>query len=362
MSANTLYWDKIKARHQQLSQELTDVAQLDRIKRQNLQREFAHLSELLTKYESFHLIATQLRDVEAQGGSQSDPELALLFADERAALQARYEHASQELDLLIAPRDEHDERSVFVEIRAGAGGQEAALFVSNLLKMYTNYALSKGWRVSIDSESHTDLGGYREIVLFIAGKGVFGHLKYESGVHRVQRVPTTEASGRVHTSTATVAVLPEAQDVDITINPSDLRIDVYRASGAGGQHVNTTDSAVRITHIPTGVVVACQDERSQHKNKAKAMKMLQSRLLATQIEKQQAEMSQMRKEQVGTGMRAEKVRTYNFPQNRITDHQVDLTLQKLDMVMEGPALDEIIVALRAKAHEERRARFLSQFH
>jgi len=360
--AKIAYWDSIKQKYAELSRALTDAPSLDRAKRQVMQREFSHLTQLVTKQEQLELLHTQIAEITQQVSAQTDPDLAHLFKEEQIALEQRYAREQQELEQLIAPPDEHDERSVFVEIRAGAGGQEAALFVSDLLKMYTNYALYKGWRVSIDSESHTDLGGFREIVLFIQGKGVFGHLKHESGVHRVQRVPATEGSGRVHTSTATVAVLPEAQDVDVTINPSDLRIDVYRASGAGGQHVNTTDSAVRITHIPTGVAVACQEERSQHKNKAKAMKMLQSRLLATQIEKQQAQMSQMRKEQVGTGMRAEKVRTYNFPQNRITDHQVDITLQKLDMVMEGAALDEIIQALRVQAHEQRRMQFLAQFN
>jgi peptide chain release factor 1 len=249
-----------------------------------------------------------------------------------------------------------DDRSVYLEIRAGAGGQEAALFAGDLQRMYTNYALKKGWRVEVDSLSTTDLGGMREVVLHIEGRGVFGHLRFESGVHRVQRVPQTETQGRVHTSTATVAVLPEAEEVDVTINPADLRIDTFRAGGAGGQHVNKTDSAIRITHVPTGTVVSCQEDRSQHKNRAKAMKMLQSRLLAVQMEKQQLEMSQQRKEQVGTGDRAEKVRTYNFPQNRVTDHQVDVTLKKLDMVMEG-ALDEIVDALRKKARESRRSLF-----
>jgi len=219
--------------------------------------------------------------------------------------------------------------------------------------MYTLYAQKNNWRVTVESFSTTDLGGYREIILHVQGKGVYGHLKYESGVHRVQRVPSTETQGRIHTSTVTVAVLPEAEEVDIQINPADLRIDVYRSSGAGGQHVNTTDSAVRVTHIPTGVAVACQEERSQHKNKAKAMKLLQSRLLAAQVEKSEAEMRKQRKEQVGTGERAEKVRTYNFPQNRVTDHQVDVTLKKLDMVMEGE-MDDIIEALMQKEREERK--------
>ena len=219
--------------------------------------------------------------------------------------------------------------------------------------MYTNYALSKKWHVEVADCSTTDLGGIREAVLHIEGKGVYGHLRYESGVHRVQRVPKTETAGRVHTSTATVAVLPEAKEVDVVINPADLRVDTYRASGAGGQHVNKTDSAIRITHIPTGIVVACQEDRSQHKNRAKALKMLQARILAVQREKQELEQSQKRKEMVGGAMRAEKVRTYNFPQNRISDHQVDLTLKNLDVVIEG-ALDDIIEALMKKGREDRK--------
>lgn len=353
------YWDRIRLKHEQLGQELV-AAHMDRLKRQQLQREYTHLGTLLKKQAELEAVEGQLVEITAQTASEPDPELAALFEQEAIDLASQRIRLQKELDDLIAPFDEIDERSVFVEIRAGAGGQEAALFVSNLLKMYTNYALKKGWRVSVDSESLTDLGGYREVILFIQGKGVFGHLKYESGVHRVQRVPSTEGSGRVHTSTATIAVLPEAQEVDVHIDPSDLRIDVFRASGAGGQHVNTTDSAVRITHMPTGVVVSCQDERSQHKNKAKAMKMLQSRLLAAQLEKQHAEMSLMRKEQVGTGMRAEKVRTYNFPQNRVTDHQVDLTLSKLDMVIEGD-LDDLVDALRAKEETQKKELFLAQF-
>ena len=226
------------------------------------------------------------------------------------------------------------------------------MFAGDLQRMYTNYAERTGWKVFVEEASPTDLGGFKDIVLFIKGKGVYGHLKRESGVHRVQRVPATETAGRIHTSTATVAVLPEAEDIDVTINPADLRIDTFRSGGAGGQHVNKTESAIRITHIPTGIVVSCQEDRSQHKNKAKALKMLQSRILAAQMEQQEQERSKQRKEQVGTGERAEKVRTYNFPQNRVTDHQVDLTLKHLDTVMEGN-LDEIIQALRDKELQER---------
>jgi peptide chain release factor 1 len=253
------------------------------------------------------------------------------------------------------PPDERDSRDVYLEIRAGAGGQEAALFAADLMRMYKLYAEKKHWRFTVEDLSTTDLGGIREVVLHIKGARVYAHLKYESGVHRVQRVPATETQGRVHTSTATVAVLPEAKEVEVNISPADLRVDVFRASGAGGQHVNTTDSAVRITHVPTGVVVSCQDERSQHKNKAKAMKILQSRILAVQIEEQDAKMSAERKQQVGTGMRAEKVRTYNFPQNRVTDHQADVTLKNLDMFMEGN-MDGIIDALVDMDREKRRQR------
>jgi len=345
-------WSSIQARHDELSQKLVDPA-IEITQRLSFQKELARLAYALDKKKEVDDLNAEISDLESQQESADDTEMKELFEQEISIVQAQLVIANQQLDDLMFPPDEHDDRSVYLEIRAGAGGQEAALFVADLLKMYTNYAQSKGWRVAIDSSSTTDLGGFKEVVLYIKGKDVFGHLKYESGVHRVQRVPTTETQGRVHTSTATIAVLPEAKEVDVSINPADLRIDVYRASGAGGQHVNTTDSAVRITHIPTGVVVTCQDERSQHKNKAKAMKMLQSRILLAQMEKHQAEQSKKRKAQVGTGMRAEKVRTYNFPQNRITDHQANLTLKKLDIVMQG-VLSEIIDALRQQEREERK--------
>lgn len=349
----------IIARHNALTEQLTD-ATIDHTTRPALQRELRHLSYLIDTYRAVESIQQELDETTQARESESDAEMQALYDTEAERLRAQHAQALRELEECMVPPSEHDDRSVFLEIRAGAGGQEAALFAGDLLKMYTNYALSKGWRAEIESSSATDLGGYREVVLYIKGKNVYGSLKRESGVHRVQRVPSTETSGRVHTSTATIAVLPEAKEVDVSINPADLRIDVYRASGAGGQHVNTTDSAVRITHEPTGVVVSCQDERSQHKNKAKAMKMLQSRLLMAHMEKEQQKASQQRKELVGTGMRAEKVRTYNFPQNRVTDHQVNLTLKKLDMVMEGD-LQEIIDALAHDEQAVRRATFLSQF-
>lgn len=352
-------WDAIKNRYQAIEQQLIDPA-LEQSKRHTLQKEHAHLSTLLAKHRRIEELEQQLAQTKQQAASNSDKEMAELYEYELADLKDKLEREQRELEFMVVPPSEHETRSVYLEIRAGTGGQEAALFAGDLLRMYSNYALKKGWKATVESASPTDLGGYREVVLHIDGKGAYGHLKYESGVHRVQRVPATETAGRVHTSTATIAVLPEAEEVDVTINPADLRIDVYRSSGAGGQHVNTTDSAVRITHIPTGVVVSCQDERSQHKNKAKAMKILQSRLLAAKVEAYEAEMSRKRKEQVGAAMRSEKVRTYNFPQNRVTDHQADVTLKKLDYVMEGD-LDEIIQALRDHELEDRKKAFLAKF-
>jgi len=347
-------WDVLRKRHKQLSDSLANN-QLDRAEREKLQKEYAQLDSLLLKHTEIHDIQAVLDDARKQVQQETDSEMAQLFEQEVHDLEQALSKLQKELDDLLYPPYEHDNRSVFLEIRSGAGGQEAALFVADLLKMYSNYAAKMGWRATVEDSSATDLGGFREVVLYIQGKGVYGHLKHESGVHRVQRVPETETSGRVHTSTATVAVLPEAKEVDILINPSDLRVDVFRASGAGGQHVNTTDSAVRITHEPTGVVVSCQDERSQHKNKAKALKILKSRILAHEVEKQQQHERSQRKQQVGAGMRAEKVRTYNFPQNRVTDHQVNVTLKKLDMVMEGD-IDVIIQALQEKDRQERRDR------
>lgn len=345
-------WDSLQKRYDELSLLLSNP-ELESNKRHLYQKEFSNLSQILSKHREITEFEQKIAESQKEASETTDAELAQMFADEVLEFQQKLKISQQLLDDILYPADERNDRNVYLEIRAGAGGQEAALFVADLQKMYTLYAQKMHWRVSVESLSTTDLGGYREIVLHIQGKGVYGHLRYESGVHRVQRVPATETQGRIHTSTVTVAVLPEADEVDVTINPADLRIDVYRASGAGGQHVNTTDSAVRVTHIPTGVAVACQEERSQHKNKAKAMKLLQSRLLAAQMEKTEAEMRKQRKEQVGTGERAEKVRTYNFPQNRVTDHQVDVTLKKLDMVMEG-ALDEIIDALMEKEREIRK--------
>jgi peptide chain release factor 1 len=347
-----LSWQDIKKRYEELSNQLLSPS-LDYAKRQETQKEHSRLSNLLEKHNAIQALKSTIDSAKKESASTRDAEMKMLFEEEMTSLQEQLKKEQQALENILYPPDPLDNRSAFIEIRAGTGGQEAALFAADLMKMYTNYAISKGWHVSVADLSETDLGGIREVTLHIQGESVFGHLKYEAGVHRVQRVPKTETQGRVHTSTATVAVLPEAEEIEFNINPSDLRVDTFRAGGAGGQHVNKTESAVRITHIPTGIAVACQEERSQHKNRAKAMKMLQSRLLMARREKQEMEESQKRKEMVGAGMRAEKVRTYNFPQNRVTDHQVDVTLKKLDRVIEGD-LDDIIQPLMAKGQEERR--------
>ena len=352
MNLAQIPWGELRTRHDAMLQQLMSPS-LEVAERSKLQKESTRLGRLLTAHDALAALEKEQGELQKQLQEGSDEEMKALIAEELGSIQNSFKKAQQNLEDLLFPPSEIDDRSVFLEIRAGAGGQEAALFAGDLARMYMMYAQKKGWHASVGSASDTDLGGYREVILSIEGKQVYGHLKKESGVHRVQRVPKTETQGRVHTSTVTVAVLPEFDEEVIHINPADLRIDTFRAGGAGGQHVNKTESAVRITHIPTGVVAACQDERSQHKNKAKALKMLQARLFAAQQEKQAAELSQKRKEQVGTGERAEKVRTYNYPQNRITDHQVDVTLKKLDMVMEGD-LDEIIDALMIKERDDRR--------
>ena len=281
----------------------------------------------------------------------SDPDIKAMAQEEIAAAEAELPQLEQRLKVLLLPKDPLDEKNTILEIRAGTGGEEASLFAADLFRMYTRYAEVKGWKVEVMSESPSDSGGYKEIICLISGDRVYSHLKFEAGTHRVQRVPATETQGRIHTSAATVAVMPEAEEVDVEIRPEDLRIDIYRASGAGGQHVNKTESAVRITHIPTGTVVTCQDERSQHKNKARAMKVLASRILAAERERQSNEQSADRKAQVGSGDRSERIRTYNFPQGRVTDHRVNLTLYSLDRFMDGD-IEGMIDALAAQAQAE----------
>ncbi len=317
-----------------------------------LRKEHADTAEIVERFRAYRDVLRRIgeaRHLLLEGG---DAELAQLAQAEIEELTARQEALERELKRLLVPRDPNDDKNVFVEIRAGAGGDEAALFAADLARMYTKYAERQRWKVEIMDAHPTGVGGFKEIILFVQGRGAWSRLKFERGVHRVQRVPVTESAGRIHTSTVTVAVLPEAEDVEVKIDEKDLRIDVYRSSGPGGQGVNTTDSAVRITHVPTGLVVTCQDERSQLKNRAKALRVLKARLLERAQEEQQAAIAADRRSQVGTGERSERIRTYNFPQARVTDHRIGLTLHRLPDVLEGD-LDELIEALSAAEQAER---------
>jgi len=300
--------------------------------------------EIQPVVDAYRRYTTAQSDMEGARELMSDPDFKEMAQEEFETAQADMEKISEELKVLLLPRDPNDNKNVIIEIRGGAGGDEAALFANSLYRMYSMYAESKRWKVEIANLNDTELGGIKEVSFIIEGDGAYSRYKFESGVHRVQRVPETEASGRIHTSTVTVAVLPEAEEVDFTINPSDLNIDTFRASGAGGQHVNKTESAIRITHLPTGTVVECQDERSQHKNKERAMKILASRLYEEECRRQAAEQAAERKGQVGTGDRSERIRTYNYPQGRMTDHRIGLTLYKLEQILNG-TLDEVIDAL-----------------
>jgi peptide chain release factor 1 len=317
--------------------------QNDQERFRSLSREYAQLNPVVTAFRKY-LETQKAIDYANSLQDDPDPEVRSLAKEELADAEAKQESLEQELQILLLPRDPNDERNIFLEIRAGTGGAEAALFAGDLYRMYGRYAEQKGWKPETISESEGEMGGYKEIVVRVSGQDVYSRLKFEAGTHRVQRVPATETQGRIHTSACTVAILPEVEEVDIDINPADLRIDTYRASGAGGQHVNRTESAIRITHIPTGTVVECQDERSQHKNRARAMSLLQSRILSAQQEKQTAEIAASRKLQVGSGDRSERIRTYNFPQGRLTDHRINLTLYKLEAIMEGD-LDPVIEPL-----------------
>jgi peptide chain release factor 1 len=343
--------DEVENRYQELERLLADSKVLANPKEmQRLARERAEISKLVETYRVYKKVSEEIQE-SRDLLLESDEEMRELAKSELQSLKERQAALEQEIKVLLLPHDPRDEKNVFLEIRAGTGGEEAALFVADLFRMYAKYAEVSHWRVEVMSQNPTGLGGFKEIIALIEGKGVYSRLKYESGVHRVQRVPVTESSGRIHTSAVTVAVLPEADEVEIEINPNDLRIDVYRSSGPGGQSVNTTDSAVRITHIPTGMVVTCQDEKSQHKNKAKALKVLRARLLDQLIEEQRSEISEERRSQVGSGDRSERVRTYNFPQNRVTDHRLGLTLHRLDSVLEGD-LSALIDALNTHFQAE----------
>ncbi len=310
-------------------------------------KEYSELSPIIDGIEALRRARTDLSEAAEMAAGGDDPEMKALAEEEMQTLRAQLPELEMRVKLSLLPKDEDDERNAILEIRAGTGGEEAALFAADLFRMYQRYAALRGWRFELLDLSETGIGGFKEATASITGRDVFARLKFESGVHRVQRVPETEASGRIHTSAATVAVLPEAEEVDIKIDDKDLRIDVFRASGPGGQSVNTTDSAVRITHLPTGLVVIQQDEKSQHKNKARAMKVLRARLYEQEREARDAARAADRKSQVGSGDRSERIRTYNFPQGRVTDHRINLTLYKIDKVMSGEALDEIIEAILA---------------
>ena len=350
-------WESFASRFHELTDQLMDpsVTTQPSLLRK-LSKERTDLEPAARLWEAYHEHAKQLEDARVMLADPSTVgELHKLATEEKFELERQQAAIEEQVREFLIPRDPRDEKSLVLEIRAGTGGDEAGLFAGELFRLYVKYAEKKGFKVDTVEASETGIGGYKNIVALIEGKGAYSHFKYEAGVHRVQRVPVTEASGRVHTSTVTVAVMPEVDEVDVQIDPKDLRIDTFCSSGAGGQSVNTTYSAVRITHLPTGVVVSCQDERSQLKNRTKAMRTLRARIVEAEREKQDAEIAQNRKSQVGTGERSEKIRTYNFPQNRVTDHRVGMTLHKLELVMEGD-LDEVVQALKAQQQQAETAK------
>ena len=333
---------EIALRYEDLQAQLADPGVYgDAVRLRDVTRELKELEPIVAAYHAWRAAQASRADAEEL---LHDPDLRELAQEEFAAARAECERLERELTLLLLPKDPNDRRNVILEIRSGVGGEESALFAGTLLRMYTMYAQSRGWRCETVNLSETELGGVKECSVLIEGEGAFSRLKFESGVHRVQRVPETESGGRIHTSAATVAVLPEAEEVDVEIDPKDLQIDTYRSSGAGGQHVNKTESAIRITHLPTGLVVECQDERSQYKNKDKAMKVLRSRLYERELARREEAEAASRRSQVGSGGRSERIRTYNFPQGRVTDHRIGLTLYKIDAILDG-GLDELIDAL-----------------
>jgi peptide chain release factor 1 len=336
--------DALLARHELVESELsTNLSRDDYVK---LSREFSELGPVIEAIKAYRAVTAEIADLEALAAdAATDAEMRKLADAEKPALQARRDKLEQQIQLALIPKDAMDDHNAILEIRAGAGGDEAALFAGDLFRMYERYAAQQGWKTEILSISEGSKGGFKEIVAEVRGRGVFAKLKFESGVHRVQRVPDTEASGRIHTSAATVAVLPEVEEVDIKINEDDLKIDTMRAQGAGGQHVNKTESAIRITHLPSGIIVFVQEDRSQHKNRSKAMTMLRAKLYDTERSKLDAARAAERRGQIGSGDRSERIRTYNFPQGRVTDHRINLTLHKLPQVMEGEALHEVIDAL-----------------
>ncbi|HEX3949175.1 MAG TPA: peptide chain release factor 1 [Steroidobacteraceae bacterium] len=344
--------EKLDERFEEISRLLSDAGVISKQNQfRELSMEYSRLEDLVRRYRRFLALegdAATARELAAD----KDPATRAMGEEELSALSPRILDEELELQRLLVPKDPHDDNNIFLEVRAGTGGDEAAIFAGDLFRMYARYAESKGWGVEILSESPGEHGGYKEIISRVIGRGAYSLLKFESGTHRVQRVPATEAQGRIHTSACTVAILPELEEVEaVDLNPADLRIDTYRSSGAGGQHVNKTDSAIRITHLPTGIVVECQDERSQHKNRSRALSLLKAKLLSAEREKQQSAQAQSRKLQVGSGDRSERIRTYNFPQGRVTDHRINLTLYKLDDVMNGN-LDELVRALNQEHQAE----------
>lgn len=351
--------ERVEKRYQELNQQIAMPEVASDLKRlQMLAQERASIESLVTKYRQYKVTSTSLEETKDMLNDGLDEEMTALAKQEIESLESQLDHLLQELKLALLPKDANDERDIIMEIRAGAGGDEAGLFAADLFRMYSRYAQSRGWGIDIININESGIGGLKEIIFEIKGKGAFSRFKYERGVHRVQRVPTTESSGRIHTSTATVAVLPQADEIEVSINPNDLKIDIFHSGGAGGQNVNKVATAIRITHLPTGMVTVCQDERSQLRNKTKAMSVLRARLLDLEQRKQEAAITEQRRSQVGTGDRAEKIRTYNFPQDRISDHRIGLTLHNLPRILEGE-LDELIDALatndQARQLEERLA-------
>jgi peptide chain release factor 1 len=337
--------EEVERRYETLSHLLIQPEVINRQDElQRVAREYAELGKVVDLYRRLKRLEEEIKGSQHLLDHEEDEEMKRLAKEELNRLTAEKEKMEEELKIALLPKDPNDDKNILLEIRAGTGGDEAGLFGADLFRMYAKLAEKKGWRLEVLNRHYTGVGGFKEIIALIEGKGVYSRLKFESGVHRVQRVPTTESQGRIHTSTVTVAILPEAEEVDVQIDPNDLRIDIFRSSGPGGQSVNTTDSAVRITHLSTGMVVSCQDEKSQHKNKSKALKILRARLLDRARQEKQNEISEKRRNQVGTGERSERIRTYNFPQGRVTDHRIGLTLYRLDAILEGD-LDEIIDSL-----------------